>query len=336
MVNEIFVNGLLVIKLQRVKVGRTWKDELVLQENKTKFVCDLINDDIMYKCTDCGILSTRGYLRELFTIKPYLCKSCSTSGTRSGMFGKHHSQSMKDNLSRDRKGKGIGSDNPMYGKSVMDVWIKKYGIEIANEMWSKKSAKHSVSMLGDMNPFYGRSHTTESIGKIKAGVTKWHENMSDDEYNEIRDKMSKGQHNAIQTDTVYYSSIKSKAAYESHKSQFNDYELNKIEKKVRDYLYELEEIFDTSVILGYNQYDFGLKEKRILIEVDGDYWHGNPVLYNDDGSDGKRKLNNIQRDKIKRDFEKTKWAIDHEYKLIRIWESEINDESYKEKLKKLL
>ena len=32
----------------------------------------------------------------------------------------------------------------------------------------------------------------------------------------------------------------------------------------------------------------------LLIEVQGDYWHGNPDLFNDDGTDGKRMLNEIQ------------------------------------------
>ena len=54
-----------------------------------------------------------------------------------------------------------------------------------------------------------------------------------------------------------------------------------------------------SVILGYYQYDFGFKNNRILLEVQGDYWHGNPVLFNEDGSSNKRMLNEIQKNKIR-------------------------------------
>ena len=49
------------------------------------------------------------------------------------------------------------------------------------------------------------------------------------------------------------------------------------------------------------QYDFIIKGKRILVEVNGDYWHGNPNKFNLDGSDGKRKLNDIQIAKIEND-----------------------------------
>lgn len=49
------------------------------------------------------------------------------------------------------------------------------------------------------------------------------------------------------------------------------------------------------------QYDFIIRHRRILIEVQGDYWHGHPDMYNEDGSNGKKKLNNIQINNIKRD-----------------------------------
>lgn len=55
--------------------------------------------------------------------------------------------------------------------------------------------------------------------------------------------------------------------------------------------------YDYSCIMGSKekcfQYDFILHNKRILIEVQGNYWHGNPKFYNEDGSNGKKKLNDI-------------------------------------------
>ena len=91
----------------------------------------------------------------------------------------------------------------------------------------------------------------------------------------------------------YYKLIKSNAARVSHRSQFKKNKMNKIEKKVNDFLETLGVNYQYSIKLGGNQYDFGIKEKTILIEIDGDYWHGNPEFYNVDGSDGKRILNNI-------------------------------------------
>lgn len=73
------------------------------------------------------------------------------------------------------------------------------------------------------------------------------------------------------------------------------------------------------------QYDFILRHRRILIEVQGNYWHGHPNMYNEDGSDGKKKLNGIQKHNIERDVRKKKFAEEKNFKLIYIWESEINN-----------
>ena len=65
--------------------------------------------------------------------------------------------------------------------------------------------------------------------------------------------------------------------------------------------------------------------KRILVEVNGDYWHGNPNKFNIDGSGGKRKLNDIQINKIETDKLKLEFAKSHNFEVIYIWEEEINN-----------
>ena len=86
---------------------------------------------------------------------------------------------------------------------------------------------------------------------------------------------------------------------------------------------------------GIFQYDFIIKNKRILIEVNGDYWHGNPNLFNENGTDGKRKLNEIQINKQKKDILKQEFAKNHNFELIYIWETEVNNGDYS-KLKKII
>ncbi len=63
-------------------------------------------------------------------------------------------------------------------------------------------------------------------------------------------------------------------------------------------------------------YDFKIKNKNILIEVDGDYWHGNP------NSDTKfDKWEDVQKnDRIKDNL-----ANENNYSIIRFWESDINN-----------
>ena len=76
------------------------------------------------------------------------------------------------------------------------------------------------------------------------------------------------------------------------------------------------------------QYDFIIHEKRTLIEVQGNYWHGDPNIYNEDGSNGKRKLNEIQKAKKERDKLKQEFAKEKNFNLICIWESEIKNNDF--------
>lgn len=72
-------------------------------------------------------------------------------------------------------------------------------------------------------------------------------------------------------------------------------------------------------------YDFYLEEYNLIIEVDGDFWHSNPLKY-PEGPTAKCQIKNAKRDE-----EKNKWAEDNDYKLIRIWENDINNNIQKVK-----
>ena len=75
--------------------------------------------------------------------------------------------------------------------------------------------------------------------------------------------------------------------------------------------------------------DFADVEKKIVININGDYWHANPLLY-DRNNLGKLQQINVRQDKNKKIFlEKNGW------KVVDIWESEIywNKEFVKEKIR---
>ena len=54
------------------------------------------------------------------------------------------------------------------------------------------------------------------------------------------------------------------------------------------------------MFLIFHQFDFGCKEQRILIEVDGDYYHSNPIFYTKPKT--KTQKINHYRDKKKNEF----------------------------------
>lgn len=66
-------------------------------------------------------------------------------------------------------------------------------------------------------------------------------------------------------------------------------------------------------------YDFYLPKYNILIEVDGDFYHCSPLKY-PNGPICKTQEKNIKRDK-----QKNQWAKDNGFKLLRFWETDINN-----------
>jgi very-short-patch-repair endonuclease len=77
-------------------------------------------------------------------------------------------------------------------------------------------------------------------------------------------------------------------------------------------------------------YDFYLPDKNILIEADGDFWHGNPKKYQ------KTNLFEIQLLNQRNDLEKNNIAKEKGFKLLRFWENDIVGDNFEEILKKLL
>jgi very-short-patch-repair endonuclease len=76
----------------------------------------------------------------------------------------------------------------------------------------------------------------------------------------------------------------------------------------------------------FKMYDFYLKNYNLLIEVDGTYWHSKGIKDRD--IKNKNLLNIRKNDKIK-----TKLAKEKGFKLIRVWEDEI--EKFERKIKKI-
>lgn len=111
---------------------------------------------------------------------------------------------------------------------------------------------------------------------------------------------------------------------ERSKKPHPKYGTSKLEKKfAREFLDKLgvryEEQFEAKDIKRF--YDFYLSEYRVLVEIDGDYFHGYGKVHEEKSPMQKR---NERVDRIK-----DEWAISHGYPLIRIWEHDINENPQK-------
>lgn len=77
-------------------------------------------------------------------------------------------------------------------------------------------------------------------------------------------------------------------------------------------------IYDKDKInFWYREYDFLILNSNILIEVDGDYWHGNKNIFNEVSEFQKSVQEN---DKIKEEF-----AIKNGYEIIRFWGGDVKN-----------
>lgn len=68
---------------------------------------------------------------------------------------------------------------------------------------------------------------------------------------------------------------------------------------------------------GYSQIYDEFIPPNILVEINGDYWHGNPLVY------AEKELNETQYTHKKRDARKIAWAEENDCKLVILWENEI-------------
>jgi very-short-patch-repair endonuclease len=116
---------------------------------------------------------------------------------------------------------------------------------------------------------------------------------------------------------------------ERSKKPHPKYGTSKLEKKfAKEFLDKLgvkyEDQFYAESIKRY--YDFYLPECRVLIEVDGDYWHSYGKVY--------EEMNPTQKKNARVDKIKNEWALAHGIPIIRIWEHDIRENP--EKVMKIL
>jgi hypothetical protein len=136
-------------------------------------------------CPACG--SQKTYTSELSyknaVKKNTVCRRCAAEqsgflnrdnhGVNNSFYGKKHSATSKEKMSASHIGAVVperrkeqlsqlmsGSGNPMYGKSLMDVWEGKYGTHKAQILRTQWLNKMSASLSGDKNPMFGKPTPT--------------------------------------------------------------------------------------------------------------------------------------------------------------------------------
>lgn len=253
---------------------------------------DIKQTQIDVCCTDCNKIQKTKF-KSKFVYTSYLCHKCSISGNRNGFYGKLHSTKTKLLQRNAKLGKYDGEKNPMFGKSWKDIVQNKMNENEFKIFLNKRNMHFSLIFSGEKNPMFGKKHSIESRKKISI-ANKIYSSDPD-----VRKRLS------LQVITAL---------------KKNRYKMTRPEKLMKFLLESANISCKYNFILNNKfQYDFIVINKKLLIEVHGDYWHCNPKFYPNG------PINSRQEFKILRDIEKQKYANNNGYKIIYVWEDELNN-----------
>jgi len=181
----------------------------------------------------------------------------------------------------------------------------------------------SCNKIGDKNHFFKKTHTlktkklqsenrkNKACGKNNAMAKK-----------ENREKVSEALIKKYKSgDLDFLKKIQSENAKKNQGlGKLNSAPISKAEIEIKEIL----ENRGFTIISQFNikslRYDLFLKEKNLLIEYNGDYWHCNPIKYNKDYINKKKSM--TAKEIWKHDKEKKKLAIENNFNYIVIWEND--------------
>ncbi len=267
----------------RIKIGNANRGKIISEETKRKISKSL-------KGRTCSE-ETRKKISNLL------------KGRISPMKGKHQSINTRKRISESLKGR------------------------ICSEETKLKIKKNHADFSGKNHPRYGKHCSEETKRKIGIANKGNNHNLGKYHSEETKRKIgdaNKGKHFSIKTEFKkgHKPSKKIiKKMKERRKYQVFPVKDTSIEVKIQNFLKELGIEFFTHKYMkiehGY-QCDILIPSKSLVIECDGDYWHGNRKLYK------KKQLTKRIIKQRELDHVRTKELLEKGYKVLRLWENEIN------------
>ena len=175
-----------------------------------------------------------------------------------------------------------------------------------------------IRYTGKSNPMYGKKSWNSGLNKYE-DIRIYNYGIKISNKKKIEWGLKTDDEKKIITDRLNYVMIQNRAP-------------TKIELKINEFLTSLNLKFKQNKRLNGFLVDFYLFDYDIVIECDGDYWHGNPKFYNE------KTLNNVQLKNIERDYRKNIMLTENKIKYLRLWEHDIhiNFEYVKESIIKLI
>lgn len=210
------------------------------------------------------------------------------------------------------KGKLVKEKNGMFGKVSANWQGGKYKTEEGYILVYRP--EHPYCNINGyvlehrliMEKYLGRYLTKEEVVHYKNGI------KNDNRIKNLQLFKNKSEHSSF--------------LIENTKGSFKD---TKPELKMEEILNFLHIPYEKQFRIDNHLYDGHILNSPYLIEVDGDYYHGNPKKFS--------KLNKYQLEQKQRDLKNNKLAKEKGYIVLRFWENDIlnNSDDVKNEIKKL-
>jgi len=177
------------------------------------------------------------------------------------------------------------------------TWVGEESIRFGAVLSDETKEKISKSNIGIKKPMISGKLNPACRKEVREQISK----------TRIERGVAKGEKNGMFGKTHTSEAIKN---IMSHRP------MNKLEKIVADELDKVGIPYYFQYFITENgickSYDFKIKEKNIILEVDGDFWHGNPNTKSHHININKTVLNDKLKDEM---------ALKRGIKVIRLWES---------------
>lgn len=231
----------------------------------------------------------------------------------------------------------LKTDN--YRKKNIASLKEKYGVENPSQLnWVKEKKKLT----------FQNHYGVDNIWKHKK-YHKWLDEWYSRKYGVGRNKyVSEKSKNVWKSKTEeekikwLSDSIHSENSFKKiQSSNQKGYNKSKLEDRICLILNRLQVIYQRPFFVKVNNkkryfYDFLLKEINLIIEINGDYWHANPSLYNENELIHYKFDNICAKDIWNKDKKKIEYAHSLGYKTLTLWESDMKKLTDEELAKELL
>jgi len=201
----------------------------------------------------------------------------------------------------------VGKLNPNYGERPRP-WLE--GDNHPLKVWHRSNPDFGEKQRGDSNPIHRVKHLyddPEYVTSITRGLRDHVRAKTGKTYEEIYGEKAAREYKD-----------KLRAASPGRLQKFLR-KTTKPELLMRGILIGLGVDFVEQYPIGYHTVDFFVPSKRLVVQVDGDYWHGNPQVYPEE------KLSGNQRKQKRLDKACDTYCRNQGLILMRVWEADLVD-----------